>query len=208
MEGILFIILCATRATNKLYTQQKSCHYHYHHYTRPNHPKYLTFFVTIYTCEYLNSHKTKNIWVTIYREKNRRVFYFVRKQNSRFSNTWHLNSIELILAQVWVLESILNQNQNKFAKVSWQQVSTKNIPLETGTEMVSSRSYWLNEASHHHRSQSEWGQQIYVNFAHLPFGPLKRTIWREQLTIWPRVVMIMINNLKNRNHLAFNNYSM
>ena len=26
----------ATRATNKLYAQQKSCDYHYHQYTRPN----------------------------------------------------------------------------------------------------------------------------------------------------------------------------
>ena len=79
----------ATRNTNKLYTPQKSCHYHYHHYTRPNFPKYLTFFETIYTCEYLNRHEQKNISVTIYRDKNRRISILF-KNKSQISKAWHV----------------------------------------------------------------------------------------------------------------------
>ena len=41
------------------------------------------FFITIYTYEYLNRHEPKNTFVTIYRGKNLRVFYFVQKQKSQ-----------------------------------------------------------------------------------------------------------------------------
>ena len=34
----------------------------------------------------------------------------------------------------------------------------KRFPPEILTEMVSSRSYWLNETSPHHHNQSEWGR--------------------------------------------------
>ena len=53
--------------------------------------------------------------------------------------------------------------KNSFA---FKNVSKK-IPPESSTEMVSSRSYWLNEVSHYHRSQSEWGKQMHLKPARL-----------------------------------------
>ena len=43
-------------------------------------------------------------------------------------------------------------------KAKRQQASTKKIPLETATEMVSSQSFigWRRHRSHCHRSHSEW----------------------------------------------------
>ena len=118
---------------------QKSCHYHYHHYTRPNRPKYLTFFVTIYTCEYLNRRELKNISVTIYRRKNRRVFILL------WSKTVNFQKPDMSRLNFHYLKAFWSKTKINLWKRRDSKRPQNKIPPESGTEMVSLQFYWLNK---------------------------------------------------------------
>ena len=86
-------------------------------------------------------------------------------------------------SEFWLLESILNQNQNKFVKGKWLQVPIKKIPPETGTE-------WYHTTTAANQNESA----VAIN----AFEADTFTIWaqkwmicRGQFIIWPWVVMIM-----------------
>ena len=73
-------------ATNKLYARQKSCHYHYHH-RGPNRPKYLTFFVILYTYEYLNRHETEEYFGHyLSRQEPKSILFCSKTKRSIFKN--------------------------------------------------------------------------------------------------------------------------
>ena len=263
---------------------QKSCQYHYyqyyHQYTTPNHPKYLTFFVTIYTCEYLDRQEPKSIlfcsktkkknnfqkphtskeWyenctyekklcfkcvlqVTMITKTDTVLLTIIAKakrqqartHTKKFSTVHAVHKNQLALSTFihwqfifvrWLNLCVLSQLLWQFIFMSWvnfcalaicicaltRLLCTGNLLLCTGTPTfvhwhnssiahwenylctkniyghwymfsciekficalhirpprVSSRSYWLNEASHHRRSQSEWGRQMHLNPARLP----------------------------------------
>ena len=63
--------------------------------------------------------------------------------------------------------------------------------------MVSSGSHWPSKVFKGLCTQSESGQQMHLQPAHLPFGPQKNKFYPGQFVIWPRLLTIITICVKN-----------